>query len=61
MYCLVSVNQNLLGEEMGKGTSNREDQGTYFMALDVSEKYLCQIHWPLEHLEVSVALRQSEW
>ena len=27
MYCLVPVNWNLLGEEVGKGTSNREDQG----------------------------------
>ena len=27
MYCLVLVNWNLLGEEVGKGTSNREDQG----------------------------------
>jgi len=27
MYCLVPVNGNLLGEEVVKGTSNREDQG----------------------------------
>ena len=60
MCCLVLVNWNLLGEEVGKGTSNREDEGTYFMALDVSEKYQSQIHWPLEHLEVSVAVRQSK-
>jgi hypothetical protein len=26
MYCLVLVSWNLLGEEVGKGTSNREDQ-----------------------------------
>jgi len=26
MYCLVMVNCNLVGEEVGKGTSNREDQ-----------------------------------
>ena len=30
------------------------------MALDVSEKYQSQIHWPLEHLEISVAFRQSK-
>jgi len=26
MYCLVLVNWNLLGEEVVKGTSNREDK-----------------------------------
>jgi len=60
MYCPILVNRNLLGEEMGKGTSSREDQGTDFMALDIIEKYQSQIHWPLERLEGSVALRQSE-
>jgi len=27
MYCLGPVNWKLLGEEVGKGTRNREDQG----------------------------------
>jgi len=27
MYCLVLVSWNLLGEEVGKGISSREDQG----------------------------------
>ena len=31
------------------------------MALDVSEKYQSQIHWPLEYLEISVPFRQSKY
>ena len=31
------------------------------MALDVSEKYQSQIHWPLECLEISVPFRQSKY
>jgi len=49
MYCLVLVNWNLLGEEVGKGISNGEDQagyeaGTNFMALDVFVFNLCKMH-----------------
>ena len=65
--CVLSSSSkwNLLGEEVGKGTSNREDQGmseagTYFMALDISEKYQSQIQWPLEHVVISVAFRGSK-
>ena len=60
MYCLVLVNWNLLGEEVGKGTSNREDQGmrlVRIVALDVSEIYQSQIRWPLEHLEIPLVFR----
>jgi len=58
-----------MGEEVGKGTSNREDQGmrlvpilwhcagTRFMALSGSGKYQSQIQWPLEHLQICVACR----
>jgi hypothetical protein len=42
-----------------QGGSGCED-GTHFVALDVSEKYQSQIQWPLEHMEVSVAFRQSK-
>jgi len=38
MYCLVLVKWIWLGEEGGKGGSGYE-AGTYFMALDVREKY----------------------
>jgi len=34
--------------------------GTHFMVLDVSENYQSQIHWPLEHFEISVAFGQSQ-
>ena len=60
MHCLVLVNWNWLGKEVVKGTSNREEAGTHFVALDVSEKYQSQIQWPLEHLEISVAFRRSK-
>ena len=36
------------------------EAGTYFMALDVSEKYQSPKHWPLEHLVISVAFIQSK-
>jgi hypothetical protein len=44
-------------ELSGRGNGERNKQqgasgyeaGTYFMALDISEKYLSQIQWPLEH------------
>ena len=32
----------------------------HFMALNVSVKYQSQIHWPLEHLEISLAFRGSK-
>jgi len=50
----------------GHGERNKQqggsgyEAGTYFMALYVSEKYQSQIRWPLEHLEISVAFRQSK-
>ena len=55
-------------ELVGWGSGERNEQqggpgyeaGTYFMALDVSEKYQSQIQWPLEHLEISVAFRWSK-
>jgi hypothetical protein len=33
MYTLVLVKWNLLGEEVGKGASNREDQGMRLVAI----------------------------
>ena len=59
MYCLVLVNWNWLGEEVGKGTSYMQ-VGTYFMALVVSEKCQSQILWPLEQMEIFVALKRSK-
>jgi len=50
----------------GSGERNKQqgasgyEAGTYFMALDVSEKYLSQIQWPLEHFEISLAFRRSK-
>ena len=47
------------GKEQATGRI-RYEAGSYFMALDISEKYQSQIHWPLEQLEISVAFRQSK-
>jgi len=50
----------------GSGERNKQqggsgyEAGTYFVALDVSEKYQSQMQWPLEHLEISVAFRRSK-
>ena len=50
----------------GSGERNKQqggsgyEAGTYFMALDVSEIYKSQIHWPIEHLEIPVVFRQSK-
>ena len=63
MYCLVPVNWNLLGEEVGKGTSKWEIRvwGWYlFYSNRCQWKIPVQIHWPIEHLEISVVFRWSK-
>ena len=61
MYCLVPINWNLLVRKWVKQEGGAGyEAGTQFMALDVSEKYRSQIHWPLEHLEISVAFRRPK-
>ena len=62
--CVLSSSGKLKLVEWGSGERNKKqggsgyEAGTYFRALDVSEKYLSQIHWPLEHLEIAVAFRR---
>ena len=55
-------------EHAGCGSVERNKQqgrsgceaGTYFMALDVSEKCQSKIHWPQEHSEIAAAFRRSK-
>jgi len=55
-------------ELVGWGSDERNKQqggseyaaGTHFMVLDVSKNYQSQIHWPLEHFEISVAFGRSK-
>jgi hypothetical protein len=44
-----------MGKDKQMGGSGYE-AGTYFLALDVIEKYEFQIHRPLEHLELAQSL-----
>jgi len=59
-----SIKLELVGWGSGEKNKQRGRSGyeasTYFMALDVREKYHSQILWPLEHLVISVAFRQSK-
>jgi hypothetical protein len=50
----------LQGEEVGKGTSERQPLGMrlvpVFMALDIGEKYQSELQLPPEHLELAHSL-----